>query len=92
MKRFTVVMALFSVSILAVWVIFQAFAASPPKTKSDNTPIKVHDATDEILKAIQSEDVAVPVTGTDVKIAPVFDATGAIVSDPTGTIWSASHP
>ena len=41
MKRFTVVTAVFSVSILAVWAIFQLFAASSPETKSDNTPIKV---------------------------------------------------
>lgn len=31
------------------------------------------------------------VTGADVKIAPVFDVTGAIVSDPTGTILSVTH-
>ncbi len=31
------------------------------------------------------------VAGTDVKIAPVFDVTGAVVSDPTGTLLSANH-
>ena len=31
------------------------------------------------------------VTGADMQIAPVFDATGAVVSDPTGTVLSANH-
>jgi|SRR5215208_1581453 len=26
------------------------------------------------------------------KIAPVFNTNGEVVSDPTGTLWSASHP
>ena len=26
------------------------------------------------------------------KVAPVFDTNGEVVSDPTGTLWSASHP
>ena len=34
----------------------------------------------------------IPVTGTDMKIAPVFDATGTVVSDPTGTILSMVNP
>ena len=91
MKRLIVITALFSVSILAVWVISEAFAASPPETKSDNTPIKVHNETGEIPKAIQSGDMAVPVTCTDMKIAPVFDVTGAVVSDPTGTMLNTNH-
>ena len=30
------------------------------------------------------------VTGADMKIAPMFDSTGAVVSDPTGTLLSAA--
>jgi len=92
MRRFIVITALFSVSLLAVWAIFDAFAASPPETKSDNAPIKVHDETEEMLKASQSGDLGVPMTGTDMKIAPVFDVTGAVVSDPTGTMLSLINP
>ena len=86
MKRFTVVTALFSVSILAVWVTFQASGASP--AKSDKAPIKVHDAYSELLQVVQSaEKAGIPVTGAEArKVAPVFDATGAVVSDPTGTL------
>ena len=94
MKRFTVITALFSVSIvsiLAVGVIFKAFASSPSEAKSNNTPIKVNDGPDEMLKAKQSGDLAVPVTVLDMKIAPVFDTTGALTSDPTGTLLNANH-
>ncbi len=31
------------------------------------------------------------VAGTGVKIAPVFDTTGAVVSDPTGTMLNIDH-
>ena len=86
MKRFIVITALFSVGILAVWVSFQAFAAS--SSKNDNAPIKVHDAYSELLQVAQSADKAgIPVTGAETrKIAPVFDVTGMVVSDPTGAI------
>jgi hypothetical protein len=88
MKRFTVFTALFSVSILAGWMITQVFAASP--AKNEDAPIKVHDAYSELLQVAQSADKAgIPVTGAEArKIAPVFDANGAVVSDPTGTILS----
>jgi len=91
MKRFMVFTVLLSVSILAVWGIFEAFAASSPGTKSDNTPIQAHDETDEMLKASHSVGLPVPATGADMKIAPVFDITGAVVSDPTGTMENANH-
>ena len=86
MKRFTVITALLSVSILSVWAALQVFAASP--AKNDNAPIKVHDAYSELLQADQSVDNAgIPVTNAESrKIAPVFDANGAVVSEPTGTI------
>jgi len=31
------------------------------------------------------------VTGADMKVAPIFDVTGAVVSDPTGTMLNASR-
>jgi hypothetical protein len=36
--------------------------------------------------------VGTEVTGIDVRIAPVFDTTGAVVSDPTGTLLSVIYP
>ncbi len=91
MKRFTVISTLFSVSLLAVWVFSEAFAASSAETQSASFLMKVHNETGKMLNDHQSEDSAVPVMGMDMKIAPVFDATGAIVSDPTGTILSVIH-
>ena len=35
--------------------------------------------------------MAALVTGTDMKVAPVFDSTGAVVSDPTGTLANANR-
>lgn len=92
MKRFTVISVLFSVSILAFWVIIDSFAAAQPEAKSDTAPIVVRNETDEMLKASQSGVLAAPLTGSDMKIAPVFDVTGAVVSDPTGTILSGINP
>jgi hypothetical protein len=79
MKRLRVITALFIANMLAVMVVFEASAASPAETKSDNTP---------------SHSVCVPalVSSADVRIAPVFDATGAVMSDPTGTMVNPNHP
>ena len=81
MKQFTVLTAVFSVSILAVWAVFQASLVSSPEAKNDNTPINVYDATGEMLKAIHAGDnqLVVPVSGSDAAIAPVYDATGAML-------------
>ena len=89
MKKFTVITALFGVGILAVWVIFQASAASP--AKNHKAPIKAHDPYSDLLQVAQSGDKAgIPVTGAEArKVAPVYDATGAVVSDPSGTLWNA---
>ena len=48
------------------------------------------DPTGTLLSASYSGNVAVPVTLADMKIAPVFDVTGAVVSDPTGTLLNAN--
>lgn len=80
MKRFTVISALFGISLLAVWMIFQASAASsnPGNDKAEN-PVT------------SGNEVVVPVTGPESRqVAPVYDATGELVSDPTGTISNAS--
>ena len=106
MKQFTVLTALFSVSILAVWVFFQASQVSSANA-NDNAPVPVYDATGEMLKAIHSDDeVSVPVTGVEARIAPVYDATGAMLEainpnekvttspayDATGAMLEAINP
>ena len=80
MKQFTVVTAIFSVSVLAVWAFFQTPAMSSLKAKSDHSPIRVYDATGEMLKAIHAGDqLVIPATGAEERIAPVYDATGAML-------------
>ena len=64
MKRFTVVASVFSISVLAVWSFLHVSTAYSSKAKFDNTPMRVYDATGEMLKAIHAGDqMAVPVTG-----------------------------
>jgi hypothetical protein len=75
MKRLSVIPALI---ILAAWVILGAMAASPAEAKRANTPK-------------HSGCVTVFVADADVKIAPVFDATGSVVSDPTGALVNANQ-
>lgn len=36
-------------------------------------------------------NLIVPVTDIDAKVAPVYDTSGALVSDPTGTIWCKNY-
>jgi hypothetical protein len=85
MKRFIGISVL---SVLAVWVILKALAVSPAEASFDNTQVK---EIGEMQKAIQSGNVAFPVICADIKIAPLFDATGAVVSDPTGTMLDPSQ-
>lgn len=108
MKRFTVVTAIFSLSLVAFWAISQTSASAlfSPKTKLSNTPVQVYDATGEMLKAIHAGDAAVPVTGVESRIAPVYDATGAMLDainpeekvvtvpayDATGAMLDALNP
>jgi hypothetical protein len=81
MKRFTVVTALFGISLLAVWMIFQTSAASS-KTQDNTTENPVY----------SGNEVVVPVTRPEMReVAPVYDANGQLVSDPTGTIWNAAE-
>ncbi len=81
MKRSTTLAGVFSVSILAVWAIFQIFTASKSQAKDGNLTSQVQPA---------SNDAVIPVTGPEArKIAPVFDASGAVVSDPSGMMLNA---
>ena len=81
MKRFTTVTAVFGVSILAVWAIFQLYTASQPQSKNDSATARDQPA---------REEAAVPVTGLESrKIAPIFDESGQVVSDPSGTVLNA---
>jgi hypothetical protein len=89
MKRFTVASAVFSVSILAVWMIFQTYAAS--STKNNNSTVKIQPSHNEIMKAVDSGNEAlIPVTGEEAKrVAPVFGTNGEVISDPSGMILNA---
>ncbi len=89
MKRFTGVTAVFGVSILAVWAIFQIFAAS--SLKMTIRPSQVQPSHNEIMKTVNTGNEAViPVTGEEAKkVAPVFGTNGEIISDPSGMILNA---
>lgn len=76
MKRFTVVASIFSISVLAVWSFLQASPAYSSKAKFDNTPVRVYDATGEMLKAIHAGD---QMAKSETRILPVYDATGAML-------------
>lgn len=90
MRRLMVIAALFSVSLLAVRVGFEAFVLFPPGIKSASMEIKVQDERDEMVKDNQSNGLNEPEPAKDWKIAPVFDITGAVMSDPTGTMLNAN--
>jgi hypothetical protein len=91
MKRLLAIAALLSVSILAVLIVFEGSDSFQPKTGSKRMPTQVEGTIEEMLKADQSGDLAVPEPAKEMKIAPVFDVTGAVVSDPTGTMLNANH-
>ena len=88
MKNVFVIPAFLIAILLAVGVIFEPFTSYPHETRGSITSTPTQDETGENLKRAHSGGMAVPVTGTDFKVAPEFDPTGAIVSDPTGTILS----
>ena len=87
MKRLTVFTALFSVGILVFLLYFEAYAGSPPVTNNDKPSITFHNEIGNLPEANRSGGLAALATCVNVvKIAPVFDATGAVVSDPSGTL------
>lgn len=77
MKRSNVLAALFSVGILVFSVIIEAGAVSPTENINDEIGF--------MPEAIQSGEIAAHKACVYVRIAPVFGATGAVVSVPTGT-------
>ena len=89
MKRCTVASAVFGVSILAVWMIFQTYAAS--STKHNNSTVKVQPSHNEIMKTVNTGNEAlIPVTGEEAKkVAPVFGTNGQVISDPSGMTLNA---
>ena len=91
MKQLRVITTLFSFFVFVLSVNFVAFAASSPETNSDNILIKDNSETGKMQKVTNSICVAVPVTAEYAKIAPVFDSTGALVSDSTGTMLNANY-
>ena len=90
MKRLLVITALLSVGVLLFSMVSEAYASSPPETKRDPLSIHLEDESDFLPKAIRSGELVALGTCGEVKIAPVFDATGAVISDPTGTILNAN--
>jgi len=85
MKPFTSLAILFGASILAAWIAFQAFNGSSLKT---------HDVTHKMSNIHHAGDESVlPLIGVEARtVAPVYDASGALVSDPTSTIWNSDNP
>ena len=90
MKRFIVMTALVSVGVLLFSMVSEAYASPPPETKRNKSSIHLDDEIDLLPKAIKPGELVPLVTCAEVKIAPVFDATGAVVSDPTGTMLNAN--
>jgi len=78
MKRFTVFTSILSVGVLAAWVFVHAAPAPKSPSAVANNNATVYDATGEMLKHT-GDGLAVPVTGADAKIVPVYDATGAML-------------
>jgi hypothetical protein len=89
MKRLTTAATVFGISILSVWVVFQLFTASQHQVKNTNAPALL--ANNQVMKAVDSGNKAViPAPIEAKKVAPVFDSSGALVSDPTGALANAS--
>ena len=89
MKRLIVLSTLFSVSLLAIWLVFDPLGAALPERQNNNLPVEIQN--EEMPKSNEPADLETPAILEDVKIAPVFDASGLVVSDPTGTIWIAKQ-
>jgi hypothetical protein len=90
MNKILVVTALSIAIILAVWAIFEPFTPFPLETRSNNAPIPAQAETGGMLANVQPKGAAIPATGADFKVAPMFDAWGAVISDPSGTLLNAN--
>lgn len=102
MKHFTFA-AVFSVSILAAWMIFQtsAIATSKMKDQVRNVPIHVTGTDRKLAPLFDASglDVSSPsgiavnrVSSSKRYVAPVFDTNGVLVSDPSGILLNAGNP
>jgi hypothetical protein len=87
MKRFAAAISVFGLSILAVWAIFQATVIN------DNASSKVRPSHNELFKILNAgHEVVIPIPSADARtIAPVFDANGKVVSDPSGVLLNAGQ-
>ena len=92
MKRYVIFAVLVSVSILVGLAILEANSATPSKADYCNPLIKVQAENEEVLNAIHSVALPVPLTSCAMKIAPVLDSTGAVVSDPSGMFLTKISP
>jgi hypothetical protein len=91
MKRFRTALALFGVSFLAVWAIFQLLTASQHQPENRIAPIALQTAQAENMNASDSNKALVPTSGVESRlVAPVFDSNGALVSDPSGALSKSS--
>jgi hypothetical protein len=86
LNRLFVVLALSVAFILVAWGIIKPFTSSLLATTSNTAAIPAQFIAGEMSGGIRSGGMAVPVAGANFKVAPVFDATGALVSNPTGML------
>lgn len=91
MKGLTFIVTLLAVGILVFSVIIQTYAASPPEINRGRTSLEYQAEISYTEEVIQSGDTNALVTCAYAKIAPVFDDTGAVVSDPTGAVLNANE-
>ncbi len=91
MKRFITAVSVIGVSFLAVWAISQLFTASQHQTENRIAPIALQTAQAGNIKASDLNKNLVPASGVESRsVAPVFDANGALVSDPSGALTNSS--
>ncbi len=91
MKRFTTVTVVVGIGFLAVWAISQLFMASRHQPEKRIAPIALQTAQAGDMKAPGSSQVVVPASGVASRsVAPVFDSSGALVSDPSGALSNSS--
>jgi hypothetical protein len=88
-SRFLILAALSVALILAAWGIIQTFTSSLLATTSNTAAIPAQLIAGEMSGGVRSGGMAAPVTGTNFKVAPVFDAAGALVSNPTGILLNS---
>jgi hypothetical protein len=91
MKRLIGITTVFTISVFVLWAFSQVSLLTTSKAKSDNMPNQVHTLKDNTVLLAHSREETIPVTGSAMKVAPVFNTTGAVISDPTGTLLSAVH-